>query len=440
MSFTRSSFLVLLFGFTLVALTACDNTPVKIGKGKSTEAEATVNTPPVDPGADPLLGDSSLPVVPTDKGGSTSNIDPDKLKGLGKTKAAFEGPEIPKGTIGGAAAYEVVVPTLPIPKAGEQEPTLKPQILALTYIGGEGDQWIQEVGFTPDGKIYAKSGGGTFTVYYTKEGKKFGVEGDITKPCTGPRGPEQNTRGNKAFRTTCPTTKVKLELGYESFGGMKAQPYLTSSADWKWWGWEAGDMGKGMESSARGNRLYWLQDDRFLAKVFVDGGKSTVQKDPRNLKTDNTALSTAMLRDPAGPGTLYISGNTKTGIPGLATFVKGKALAEAIDPWERLYVGVYTDSKASPDAFKLGGMAGLTVINGNLTNAVFTGTLGADHIYSMAIKDNILVLGGNIGMSIDLDPNVQAKNIPPAKLKVTSPAQSMPGGGEDGFLAIIKLW
>jgi hypothetical protein len=431
-----------------VALTACNDHPSKKVAKATTPADSDpladpTGTSKVDQGGDPLLSDPVVPVGGSKSGetGETGlRFDPTKMKDPGKTKAAFEGPTLPKDVSQPKEAAEVVVPPLPIPKAGVQEPTLKPQILAVTYIGGEGNQWIQEVGFTSDGKIYGKSGGGTFTVYYSTDGRKLSVEGDISKPCTGLRGPPLNRSGGHTFRTTCPSTKVKLEIGYESFGATKAQPFLTSSAEWKWWGWETGDMGKGMEASARGNRLYWLHDDRFLAKVFVDGGKSTVQKDPRNLKNDNTALSTAMVRDPGGPGTMYITGGTKTGIPGLATFVKGKALAEALDPWERLYVGVPYETKNTPDIFKLGGAAGLCVINANLTTCIFNSTLGADHIYSMALKDNILVLGGNIGMAQDLDPGVKSKNLPPKNLKTTNPAQATPGGDEDGFLAIIKLW
>jgi hypothetical protein len=58
----------------------------------------------------------------------------------------------------------------------------------------------------------------------------------------------------------------------------------------------------------------------------------------------------------------------------------------------------------------------------------------------MALKDGILVLGGNIGSAMDEDPKAKLKPIPPAKLPIKNPAQSTPGGDEDGFFAIIKLW
>ncbi len=453
MSLSRRVFLSLMLCVCVLTLASCNYTgPVAKSKSAPTEPanDDPLTSPPVpkptaEPGIDPLA-DPALPVVPPNTRTAPEDdpkvrFDPTRLKDPTKTKAAFEAPALPKGAATSEQpVVEQDVPRLPIPKAGVEEPTLKPQLLALTWVGGKGNQWIQEVGFLSDGRIYGKSGGGTFTVYYAPDGKKLSVEGDVDKPCTGPRGPNLNTRGSHPFRATDPQSKVKLEIGYETFGGLKAQPFLRSSADWKWWGWEASDMGKKMEASARGVRVHWLQDDRFLAKVFVEGGNCTVQKDPRKLKEENTALSTAMLRDPGGPGTLYITGNLKSGIPGLATFVKGKALAEVIDPWERLYVGMPIDSKNSPDALKLGGAAGFGIINANLTNCIYSATVGADNIYSMALKDNILVLGGNIGMAMELDPKVKTKNIPPAKLPIKNPAQQLPGGDEDGFLAIINLW
>jgi hypothetical protein len=56
-------------------------------------------------------------------------------------------------------------------------------------VGGGGDHWIEAVGFNPDGKIFAKSGGGGFTVLFAKGGAKcLGVTGDLEKPSTGPQG------------------------------------------------------------------------------------------------------------------------------------------------------------------------------------------------------------------------------------------------------------
>lgn len=133
-------------------------------------------------------------------------------------------------------------------------------------------------------------------------------------------------------------------------------------------------------------------------------------------------------------------GNGKTGAGVVGTFVKGKALAEAVDPWERVYVGLPWSGNNIADTLKIGGTGGFCILNNNLTTCLFSSTMGADHIYSMALKDNILVLGGNIGQAFTPDPKVVRPNIPPAKLPVKNPAQSIPGGDEDGFLAIIKLW
>lgn len=112
-------------------------------------------------------------------------------------------------------------------------------------------------------------------------------------------------------------------------------------------------------------------------------------------------------------------------------------LAEAVDPWERLYLGV-----AEKDTFTKGGVAGFTVIDANLTTVLFNGTVGADAIYSMAIRDDMLLLGGVIGRVPEdaADAKINKAGLPPDKLRMVNPAQADPGGGEDGFFAIIKLW
>jgi hypothetical protein len=450
MTIQRIAFVAVLFGFSIV-LSSCEQSSPKAKKKKEADpsvAEAVdAPLPPAAPTggdkSDPLGGEPDLPATP---GGKTAPSEPTKVEPGTKVpklpKFTVDAPTTPKAGGEAGEPIEHVQKPLAIPKAGMEAPTPKPQIVTLTYIGGTGNQWIQEVGFMEDGRIFAKSGGGTFTVYYSADGtKKLEVEGDISKPCTGNRGPNLKTWGGGAYRASCPTSKVKLEIGSHSYGVTKAQPYLKSTShDWKWWGWTLDDMGKGMEAGARGVNVHFLQDDRFLATAHGDAANTTLAKDPRKLKDANPALVTALLTNPAGPGTLYMVGNGKNGTPVVGTFIKGKALAETVDPWERVYIGLPWSGNNITDTFKIGGVSGFCILNQNLTTCLFSSTLGADNIFSMALKDNILVLGGNIGQAFTPDPKVTPKNIAPAKLPVKNPAQSVPGGEEDGFLAIIKLW
>jgi hypothetical protein len=451
MSIRKSSFVALLLSFSLLLLTSCSFfDPPKKAKLKGTAAAiAEADDPPLPPGpvaktdkgdpSDPIGSDPALPTGPTVRETDPKvKFDPFKIKDPKVPKGTYEGPVAPK-IDEPADVREHVLPPLPVPKAGVAEPTFKPEIVTLTYVGGRGKQWVQEVGFTEDGRIYAKGGGDTFTIYYSADGgKRLEIVGDINKTCTGPRGLSNRA---STFRALCPTSKVKLEIGSESYGNNKLQPYLKSSFDWHWWGWPAAEMAKGgMEASSRGVNVHYLHDDRFLAKVFVDSGKTTVAKDPKDLKKANPVLGTGALGDPGGPGTLYMVGNGKNGRPEVGTFVKGKAMAEAIDPWERLYIALPWEGRGLDDKFKLSGTSGFCILNANLTTPLFSTTMGADNIYCMALKDNILVLGGNIGQEFEADPKKVVKNIPPAKLPVKNPAQELPGGDEDGFLAIIKLW
>lgn len=278
MSLQRIAFVAVLFGFSIV-LTSCEQAAPKAKKKKEADpsvAEAIDAPLPPTGGdkSDPLGGDPDLPATP---GGKTAPAEPATKIDPGTKvpklpKFSVEGPSTPKTSADAGESVEHVQKPLDIPKAGVEAPMPKPQIVTLTYIGGAGNQWIQEVGFMEDGRIYAKSGGDTFTVYYSADGsKKLETTGDISKPCTGNRGPNLKTWGGGAYRASCPTSKVKLEIGTNSYGVTKAQPYLNcTSHDWKWWGWTLDDMGKGMEAAARGVGLVNSQnvetvDDQILA-------------------------------------------------------------------------------------------------------------------------------------------------------------------------------
>src|SRR5687768_17571242 len=117
-------------------------------------------------------------------------------------------------------------------KADAPEVALSPQLVTLTVVGGAGDQWIQEVGFLPDGKIYGKSGGGHFTVLYTAGGAKYlGFSGDIHAASTGPQGEVWANGGS----TTKSPTGSALTIGFKQVGKNLQQPYLASKFGWKWW-------------------------------------------------------------------------------------------------------------------------------------------------------------------------------------------------------------
>jgi hypothetical protein len=250
----------------------------------------------------------------------------------------------------------------------------------------------------------------------------------------GPRGQMIDTSKARPFIATCPSTEIKLEIGTTTGALM---PYLNSSADWRWWERGKADL-KGIEGKARGVRVYFLHEGRFLAKALADTGNTVLARHPKDIKQENSFAVNVPKGAAPGPFTYYTVGSIKTGEPLVGNFVRGRVLAEAIDPWERLYLGV-----ADKDALAKGGLSGFTVLDANLSEVLFTSTIGADAIYTMAIKDDMLLLGGVIGQQAENPDRPPAKGragVPPEKLRMVNPAQADPGGGEDGIFAIIKLW
>jgi hypothetical protein len=417
---------------------ACERTGGKGSGSASTPAADTGSDPDVaakQPAADPDNLDFN-PDLPKNKSGPDLKrpdlfIDPGfATPDIKKPKVGFDLPKLNSPPPPDTTTVETTVPALEKPGEGMAKPALKPRILALTLVGGPGNQWIQRVGWDQQGQIFAESGGGGFTVNYSGNGVRFlGVKGDVKVESVGPRG----QLGGRPFIATCPTTNVQLEIGTSS--GL-VLPYLRSSAGWQWWERGQADL-KGLEAKSRGHRFWFLHDGKFLAKASADAGNTILARNPRDISKENALAVNVPEGKAAGPFTYYTVGNIKTGAPQAGTFIRERVLAEAIDPWERLYLG-----SADKDEFKKGGLDGFTVLDADLTTVLFNSTIGADAIYSMAIRDDMLLLGGMIGRRPENaeDAIKNKAGLEPAMLRMINPAQADPGGGEDGIFAIIKLW
>jgi hypothetical protein len=306
------------------------------------------------------------------------------------------------------------------------EAALAPQLVTLAVLGGAGDQWIQEVGFLPDGKIYGKSGGGHFTVVYAASGAKcLGISGNIHAASTGPQGEVWANGGS----TTKSPAGSSLTIGFKQVGKNLQQPYLSGTFGWTWWGWTEKEAGS-LRADSRGVRVHFLTGGRFLAKCWTDGGNSTLTRDPRDPSKPNPATTdAAVLKGAGGSATLYIVGDEKTGSPLCGTFMKHRPQAEAFDAFGRFYVAQHVgdDSKSGPKGFGLGGDAGFCVMDPALSCVLFTTSLGPGRATSIAVRHGICVLGGVV--PADSAGALQQRN----------PAQPKAGGGQDGFLAIIRM-
>jgi hypothetical protein len=318
-------------------------------------------------------------------------------------------------------------------------PALNPQIMTLTCVGGAGDQFIHEVGFLPDGTIYGKGNG--FMVGYSKDGAKcLGITGDPNTPGKERRGTNWANKGSSIA-----VDGVKLTIGYRQVHAILQQPFIESSAGWKWWGWDHEEAKKReLMADSRGVAIYPLPCGKFLAKCWCDGGNTVLEKDPRDLDKKNPALANAYNRCAAGSASLYIVGDAKTGEPLSASWMIHRPQAETADAYGRIYISQLAARKfgaAQKDSLGLGGKSGISIFSPTLSECYFSGTLGGDETYAVAVKDNLLVVGGSIGQSRqEKDGTAKPPETDPAKLPMRNPAQAKPGGGEDGFLAILKLW
>lgn len=310
---------------------------------------------------------------------------------------------------------------------GAVAPALKPELLALTYAGGSGEQWIQEVGFMPDGQIFGKGTG--FNVFYAPTGKYVGTTGDLNTPSTGGKGRSYAVR--KTF--TNPYDNSKWEFGYKQVHKILQQPFLVSPHGWKWWDWSH-DVCKERElmADSRGVNLLFCPRERFIAMVWRDGGNSSITMDPRDLDKKNIWTHRG-----GGTASYYMLGDCKTGEPLAGIHYAFRPGAEAVDAWGRFYTSQTVDGK--PDALNLGG-AGLSIYDAELKECLFNTSLGGDRALSIALRENILVIGGVAGRGAGKDKKGNDVSAQDAKLNVKNPSQEKAGGGVDGFLAIFKLW
>ncbi len=336
-------------------------------------------------------------------------------------------------------AKAVDVPPTESPVSGAAAQALNPKILALTCVGGAGDQFIQEVGFLPDGTIFGKGAG--FMVSYSKDGVKcLGISVDLSTSGKDFRGANWANKGSSVA-----VEGFDLTIGYRQVHEILQQPFIESSAGWTWWGWSHEQAKKReLMADSRGVVIYPLPGGRFLAKCWCVGDNTVLEKDPRDMDRQNPALANAYNRSAGGSASLYIVGNARTGEPLHATWMIHRPQAEAVDAQGRVYISQQAARKHGPvhqDSLGLGGRAGLSIFSPDLRECLFSGTLGGDETYAVAVRDNLLVVGGSIGMARkDKDGKSLPSEIDPAGLPQRNPAQPKPGGGEDGFLAILKLW
>jgi hypothetical protein len=316
--------------------------------------------------------------------------------------------------------------------AGPPRP-LKPRVVVATYVGGAGDQKIAGVGFTKAGAIYARGDG--FTVTYDAADARGRIEGEVGKHDPAPFTGKPSLPRGRGKEVTDPRNGQTYRVGCRQVSPTLQQPFLVSSANWSLWGWsETFASQRELTADTRAYDVWPMPGGTIMAMLWCDGEKTTLMKDPKDLAKDAGFLMGGFRASPGGMATLFVLIDPEDGTPLAGRFLPSHVMRRAVDPWGRIYLPRAFPAPGAP-AGPLGfsGRAGVSVLKPDLSGFEFSSSLGAmaageqgrEELGHVALKGNLLVLGGTTAAG---------------GMRCVNAVQERPGGGQDGLLVVIKLW
>ena len=186
-------------------------------------------------------------------------------------------------------------------------------------------------------------------------------------------------------------------------GSPLQQPTLVSSVGWQWWNWTEEQTGD-LRADSRGYDLSLMPNGQVLAIAWTDGGNSTLTRDPQDLSKELEATKGSLMASAAGLATLFVLADPAAGRPVSGTFLYTTCMNRAVDRYGRVYLTDKIGKNATPtNLFEqpAGAAAGLAVLRPDLKQLELNVVLGAacgdgakSTLASVAVRDNILVLGG----------------------------------------------
>lgn len=326
-------------------------------------------------------------------------------------------------------------------------PAIDAELVALTYVGGAGDQAVHRVRFEDDGTIVAE--GTAFTVRYDASGTTGAVEGEVgaadeTDFARRPRLPGDPGQPYRDLRHGLVYT-----VGYRQAGGSLQLPIFRAFEGderiWSLWGHAVADvMAADLGADSRCYQAWAMPDGDVGVQCWTDGGNSVLAKEPRDLSSpgfDPSWAAGSFQRSAGGMSTLYARIDpTNGGSVVSGTFVASHVAHLTVDDWGRVYVGQVASSRSgggdpsNPFGQSDSAGSGLFVLEPELRqpvlNARIGGTCGGDGsvqaFSSIAIRGGLLVAGGT--------------TCAPDLATTASAVQREHGGGQDGMIAIVRLW
>lgn len=211
---------------------------------------------------------------------------------------------------------------------------------------------------------------------------------------------------------------------------------------WSLWGHAVADvMAADLGADTRCYQAWLMPNDHVGVQCWTDGGNSVLAKEPRDLTSsgfDPSWAAGSYMRSPAGMATSYALVDPRAGGSVVSgTFVASHVSNLLVDPWGRVIVARTATSRsggAPPtnpfDQAETG--SGFLVLSSDLreviANVRIGGTTcedGTQSFGSLALRDGVLVLGGTT-----CAPDLATRNA----------VQDDHGGGQDGMLAVVRLY
>lgn len=322
-------------------------------------------------------------------------------------------------------------------------PALAPQLLAATYVGGAGDQFLREVAFE-GGRVVARGEG--FSVSYALDGSDGQIAGDATTADTKSFEDKPPLPGDPGKAYAIAGTDLTLRVGYRQAGKNLQQPifrvFRGEERLWALWGHAAQDVvDKSLGADGRCYQAWGMPDGHIGVQCWTDGGNSVLAKDPRDLNVpgfDPEWAKGAFQKSAGGMSSAYVLVDPRDGGRAVSgTFAASHVGKLTVDPWGRVYVARVASSRSgggdpqNPFAQDASASSGLFVLDPTLKSALFNARIGGacqggkQAFAAIALEGDKLALAGTTCAT-----NLATKNA----------VQASSGGGQDGFFVLLKLW
>ncbi|MEM6785897.1 MAG: hypothetical protein AAF928_22060 [Myxococcota bacterium] len=329
-------------------------------------------------------------------------------------------------------------------------PALRPELVALTYIGGAGDQYTESVAFDADGGVTVSGTG--WTLRWTaaelaaaaNDGASAGtLDGDVATEGGVATEGRPSLPGAPGRAYDDPRIGLTFTVGYRQAGNLQMPIFRAFEDDvrvWALWGHAVADaQDASLGADTRCYRAWGMPFGRIGVMCWTDGGNSVLARDPRNLMTDPGWTDGAWQRSAGGMSSLLALVDPSDGgrvVSG--TFMAAHVGHLTVDAWGRVYMGRVARSRDGgddpSDTFGVGaetGASGVLILDEGLQRPLFNARLGgtcedgAQHFNALAVHDGILVMGGTTCA---------------ADLGTIHAVQPTPGGGQDAMVAVVRLW